>query len=300
MIIDQPGKVTETITMLGKQENCVYLVDGGDTCAILGGGLAAIIPDIEEQLATMGVDPKRIKSLVILHSHFDHCGIVPYFKNKWPWVEILASERAKTLLSTPKALANIEKFNSRHLEETLPHVDPGDLCIDGFTIEVERVVSDGDIVSCGNVNLQVLETPGHSTCSISLYLPEEEAMFVSDAVGVSMGDTVLTAANSNFEQYMQSLEKIFAFTPEIILSEHRGGRTGEDCRKFIPVCRQAAMEMREFVEESFARTGDIEQSTDEIANHFMASAPKGMLPLWVVKLVVSSMVYQTSRRVSKV
>ena len=39
MIIDQPGKVTETITLLGKPENCVYLVDGGDAYAILGGGL---------------------------------------------------------------------------------------------------------------------------------------------------------------------------------------------------------------------------------------------------------------------
>lgn len=300
MIIDQPGKVTETITLLGKQEYCVYLVDGGDTCAILGGGLAAIIPDIEEQLETMGVDPKRIKSLVILHSHFDHCGIVPYFKNKWPWMEIVASERAQTLLSNSKALANIEKFNSRHLKETLPHIDPRGLCLDGFTIEVERVVSDGDILSCGNVNLQVLETPGHSTCSISLYMPEEKAMFVSDAAGISLGETVFTAANSNFDQYMQSLEKIFAFAPEIILSEHQGGRAGKDCRKFMPVCRQAAQDMRDFLEESFARTGDIEKSTDEIAKHFMASVPKGMLPLWVVKLVVGSMVYQTSRRVSKV
>ena len=300
MIIDQPGKVTGTITLLGKEENCVYLVDGGDACAILGGGLAAIIPDIEEQLATMGMDEKRIKSLVILHSHFDHCGIVPYFKKKWPWVELVASERARTLFSTPKALATIEKFNMRHLEETLPHVDPGDLCIDGFTIEVEKVVGDGDVLSCGNVNLQVLETPGHSTCSISLYMPEEKAMFVSDAVGISMGDTVFTAANSNFDHYMESLEKIFAYTPEIILSEHRGGRIGDDCRKYMPVCRQAAQDMRDFVEESFARTGDIDKSTNEIANHFMASAPKGMLPIWVVKLVVGSMVYQASRNVSKV
>jgi len=295
MIIDQPGNVTETITMLGKQENCVYLVDGGDACAILGGGLASIIPDIEEQLATMGVDPKRIKSMVILHSHFDHCGIVPYFKNKWPWVEIVASERAKTLLSNPKALANIEKFISRDLEKTLPHVDPRELSINGFSVEVERVVGDGDGLTCGDVNLQVLETPGHSTCSISLYMPEEKAIFVSDAVGVSMGDMVLTAANSSFEHYMESLEKIFAFNPEIILSEHRGGRTGEDCRKFMPVCRQAALSMRELVEEAFVRTGDIEQSTDEIVDHF-----KGMMPLWVMKLVVGSMVYQISRRVSKV
>ena len=300
MIIEQPGKVTATITMLGRKENCVYLVDGGDACAILGGGLTALIPDIEAQLAALAVDPDSIKSLVILHSHFDHCGMVPYFKTKWPWLEIVASERARAILSSPKALANIEAFNRRHLQETLPHVDPEDMCIAGFTIEVDRVVGEGDDLNCGNVNLQVLETPGHSTCSISLYMPAEKAVFVSDAVGIALDDTILTTANSNFDQYMQSLEKLFALNPEIILSEHRGGRTAADCRKFMPACRQAARDMRALVEESFVRTGDIEKSTDEITDSFMASAPTGMLPPWVVKLVVGSMVYQISRRVSKV
>ena len=40
MIIDQPGRVTDNITMLGKKESCVYLIDGGGEYAILGGGLA--------------------------------------------------------------------------------------------------------------------------------------------------------------------------------------------------------------------------------------------------------------------
>lgn len=300
MILDQPGKVTETITMLGKQENCVYLVDGGEACAILGGGLAGIVPDIEAQLAAMEVDPQRIQSLAILHSHFDHCGIVPYFKNKWPWVEVVASERAQAILSTPKALASIEAFNKRHLEEALPNVPPQDLCIEGFSIDVDRVVREGDILVCGNLNLQVLETPGHSTCAISFYMPAEKALFASDAVGIPMGDTVFTAANANFDQYEESLDKMFALNPEIILSEHRGGTSGQACKTFMPVCRQAAREMRKLVEESFSRTGDVEKSTDEITANFMASAPEGMLPVWVVKLVVGSMVYQISRRVSKV
>jgi len=300
MIIDQPGKITENIFMLGKQESCVYLVDGGDACAILGGGLAGIIPDIEAQLADMAVDPQRIQSLVILHSHFDHCGIVPYFKNKWPWVEVVASERAQTLLTKPKAVASIEAFNIRHLEETLPHVHPKDLCVEGFNIEVDRVVGEGDTLACGNLNLQVLETPGHSTCSISFFMPTEKALFASDAVGIPAGDKVFTAANSNFDQYEESLDKMFALNPEIILSEHQGGRTGEDCKRFMPACRQAAREMRDMVEQSFARTGDIQKSADEITDIFTASSPEGVLPPWVVKLVVSSMVYQTSRRVSKV
>jgi glyoxylase-like metal-dependent hydrolase (beta-lactamase superfamily II) len=300
MIIDKPGKVTETIYMLGKPESCVYLVDGGDACTILGGGLAGIIPEVEAQLAAMAIDPHRIQSLAILHSHFDHCGIVPYFKNKWPWVTVVASARAQTILTKPKALASIEAFNIRHLEETLPHVHPQDLCIEGFNIVVDRVVAEGDRLPCGSLSLQVLETPGHSTCSISIFMPAEKALFASDAVGIPMGETVFTAANANFDAYMASLDKLFALNPEIILSEHQGGRTGEDCKRFMPVCRQAAREMRDMVVESVARTGDPQKSTDEIADIFTANASEGVLSPWVVKLVVSSMVHQISRRVSNV
>ena len=58
--------------------------------------------------------------------------------------------------------------------------------------------------------------------------------------------------------------------------------------------------MHEWVVESFKSTGDIKMSTDKIVGKFMDSAPRDVMPLWVVKLVVGSMVYQASRSVSKV
>lgn len=300
MIIDQPGRVSERITMLGKKESCVYLVDGGGSRAILGGGLAYLVRDIERQLEDLKVDPESIHQLVILHSHFDHCGIVPYFKKKWPWMQVVASGKAKKLLSTPKVLAGIETFNRRHLQEALPGVSSAELGIDGFTIEVERVVGDGDVLPCGSLKMQVLETPGHSSCSISVYLPEEKAMFASDAAGVPAGNRVLTAANSSFDDYLQSLEKIFAYDTQILLAEHQGCRTGQDCRDFMALSRREAVEMRHLVESSYARTGDVQQSTDEITARVMEGRSDDMLPAWVVKLVVGGMVYQVSRSTSKV
>ena len=37
MIITEPGKVSDTITLLGRPESCVSLVDGGNELALLGG-----------------------------------------------------------------------------------------------------------------------------------------------------------------------------------------------------------------------------------------------------------------------
>ncbi|MCG6908777.1 MAG: MBL fold metallo-hydrolase [Deltaproteobacteria bacterium] len=300
MIIDQPGKVTERITLLGTKESCVYLLDGGESYTLLGGGFTSIAPAVEGQLKDLEIEPERIHQLVILHSHFDHCGIVPYFKKKWPWIRVVASERAKKLLSTPKVAAGIGALNRQRLKEVLPDVSAGDLCLDGFNIGVDRVVADGDILTCGRLDLQVLETPGHSTCSLSLYFPLEKALFASDAAGIPTGEMVFTAANSSFDDYLRSLERMFALEPEILLAEHQGCRTGEDCRKFMALSRESALQTRDLVESTYARTGDIEKSTEEITDKFMTMVPGGWMSAWVMKLVVGSMVYQVSRRRSKV
>jgi len=88
MIIDHPGKVTERIFLLGEKASCVYLLKGNSEYAILGGGMTYVVPDVIRQLQEFNIEEKKIKQMVILHSHFDHCGIVPFFKRRWPWIKI--------------------------------------------------------------------------------------------------------------------------------------------------------------------------------------------------------------------
>ncbi|MDX2498189.1 MAG: MBL fold metallo-hydrolase, partial [Desulfobacterales bacterium] len=104
MIIDHPGNVTERILLLGEKTSCVYLLKGKGEYAILGGGMTYIVPDVIRQLQEFNIEEKKIKQMVILHSHFDHCGIVPFFKRRWPWIKITASARAKELLDRPSVI----------------------------------------------------------------------------------------------------------------------------------------------------------------------------------------------------
>jgi len=97
--------------------------------------------------------------------------------------------------------------------------------------------------------------------------PAEKALFASDAVGIPVGDKVFTAANSNFDQYEDSLEKMFALNPEIILSEHQGARTGEDCIRFMPACRKAAREMRDMVAEKKSEMGQASTLMEKTQKH---------------------------------
>ena len=117
MRILETGKVVDPIYLLGTKESNVYLLDGGDEGAILGGGMIYIAPDVIKQIENFHIDPKKIKKAVILHSHFDHVGILPYLKKKWQWIEIIGSNKAKELLSKDKVISSIQSMNEMILEK---------------------------------------------------------------------------------------------------------------------------------------------------------------------------------------
>ena len=77
----------------------------------------------------------------------------------------------------------------------------------GFT--PDGYLEEGDTISFGPEVLRVLETPGHSPGGISLYLAEEQVVFVGDLLFAgSIGRTDLTGGS--FEVLIRSVkEKIF-------------------------------------------------------------------------------------------
>ena len=142
MVIDKPGKVTDRIFLLGTKESCIYLLMGNGAYTILGGGATYIIPDVLKQLENFKIDTKRIQRLIILHSHFDHCGIVPFFKKRWPWIEIAASARAKELLVSTKVVESIHALNQSLLTERGRDEWAEQMGIEFSGVDVETVVED--------------------------------------------------------------------------------------------------------------------------------------------------------------
>ncbi|MFC1812898.1 MBL fold metallo-hydrolase [Thermodesulfobacteriota bacterium] len=296
MVIEKPGKVTDRIFLLGRRESNVYLLKGEAEYAILGGGMAYIVPEVMEQIKNFKIEEKKIRWIIILHSHFDHCGMVPFFKKRWPWVKIIASQRAKDLLSDPRVTESIRSFNQELLIE---HGREKQAVNEGFEfsgIAVEDLVKEGDILNCGDLTMEVLEVPGHSSCSIAVYVPREKAMFASDAAGVPFGNHIFTAANSNFDKYQKSLERIAGYDIDVLLAEHYGARTGEDARGFMKKSMASAKKTRNLLEESYARTKDIEKSTEELTDRFMAEVPDDFLLREVFVLVIGQMLKYISRQ----
>ena len=294
MIIDSPGNITGKITFLGKRESCIYLIGDSGEYVILGGGMTYIIPDVIKQLEGLGIDERKITRLIILHAHFDHVGIVPYFKKRCPWISVCASKKAQQRFGEPRTIETIVDFNAMLLTN-VPAANRQELLPDADGFVVDEVLAEGDVIRCGDLHLEVMEVPGHSTCSIAVYVPEEKALFASDAGGILFQDTVFTAANSNFDHYQQSLEKMKKLDVEVYLAEHYGALTGEDARNFLPRSIESARQTRTLIEKTYREFGNDPATTEKITNMFSQASSGYFLPREIMQMVIGQMTKYIAR-----
>jgi glyoxylase-like metal-dependent hydrolase (beta-lactamase superfamily II) len=296
VVVDTPGKVTDRIFLLGRKESCVYLLKGKEAYTILGGGMAYMVPEVVAQLKDFAIAEQKIKRIVIHHAHFDHCGVVPFFKRRWPWAKITASARAKALLSDPLVVERIAQFNQMLIAEHGREKQSEELGLGFSGIDVEVVVKDGDILHCDDLSMEVIEVPGHSSCSIAVYVAREKAMFGSDSGGIPFGSHIFTAANSNFDKYQKSLERMARYDIHVYLAEHFGARIGTDARCYLEKSKDAAAETRELLMASYGRTRDVEKSTEEVTEKLMARVPEGFMPRDIIAIVAGQMLRFIARQ----
>lgn len=299
-----PSKITDRIFQLGRKQSCIYLLQGRDTTsgesdyALLGGGMVTIGPEVVEQIHELGVDPKNIGRIVVQHAHFDHCGAVTYLQRQWPWMEVWASRTAAELLQKTKVVEAIQSMNAVLLQRMGMEEKAEEPGFRFSGLQVNRALADGDRVPCGDLELQVLEAPGHSPCSIALYEPWQQALFTSDSAGIPMGSEVFTAANSDFDQYEQSLSRLVQCEVQAVLPEHFGARTGTQAREFLGASLSSARQTRQLLQESLRSNPDVDSCSQQVAEHLMERMPDDFLPREVVSIVVGQMVKNIARQQS--
>jgi glyoxylase-like metal-dependent hydrolase (beta-lactamase superfamily II) len=266
--IRKPGKVKEGLWFLGREETGVYLLEGRQESMIISGGMSYIVPDLLQQMTDFKIDERRITKLLILHSHFDHVGIVPFMKRRLSQTEVYASERAWEILTMEKAIRTINEFSRTvarrmRMEEVYSIYD-----LEWRDDITGNVVHDGDRIDLGGVTVSILEIPGHSSCSIAAYVPEWKALFPTDGGGIPFRETIITSGNSNYTRYQASLEKLKDLEVDYYCADHYGYMTGEEAREFVPKTIEMARKHRAELEEAYRSTGDIDEAAKAMVNSF--------------------------------
>jgi len=272
MLIQEPGKVTERIDFLGTRKICLYLLKGKEAM-IIGGGMGWTAPSLERQFSALDFDVKKIKYLVIPHSHFDHCGAMPYLKRKFPQVQIVASAYSKEVFSKEKAVDFIANINKEMIEKLglQNEYERLDLQFDG--IQVDRVVAENDVIDLGNgVEAHFLEVPGHTKCSLAVYVPRLKAMFPSDSAPHPTGDGSELSYPSpqyDFSLYLESLRKLAAYEVAICGFEHHGIFVGEQAKKVLQQGLEQTGKFKNYITEQCQQTGDWDRAAQRLAAEVM-------------------------------
>jgi len=295
MWIREPQKVSDEIEYLGTTDMCIYLLKGREYMFIEG-GMSYVVPILLRQLEERGIDQSKITKFLILHSHFDHCGVVPFFKRRFPQIEVLASARTKEIFGKEKAIHFIRERNRAMIEYYGIQREAAELNLDFDAIPVDRVVREGESIDLGNgFTIEFMEVPGHSSCSIAAYVGKIKALFASDAAGVPNEKGIIyPIGNENFIQFQQSLAKLSEYHVEILCAARNGVFLGEEGREFISKTMRAADQLRQEVIKRFREMGDRERVTTEICDRIYAEVktvdiPKGIF-LGVIKSIVDNIV----------
>ena len=277
MRIRKPGKVQEQIWFLGREESGVYLLEGNNGSMIVSGGMSYIVSDLLHQFEEFGIDENRIKKFLILHSHFDHVGIIPFFKRRHPEIEVYASLRGWEILQMDKAILTINEF-SRNVAKRMGKEDVYSTYDLEWRNDVSgKAIREGDRVDLGNLEVSILEIPGHSSCCIAAYVPELKALFPTDGGGIPFNETIVTSGNSNYTKYQQGLERLKDLDVDYYGADHYGYVIGEEAWEFIPKSIEMAKKNRVLMEQVYRSTQDIDAAARKLISSFYEENPSYFL-----------------------
>ncbi|MDD2234562.1 MAG: MBL fold metallo-hydrolase [Desulfitobacteriaceae bacterium] len=267
-------KVSEKVYLLGDPYYQVYLIKGKN-CALVETGLSYTVPKVVDQLAELGISPEEISYLVITHAHFDHtCGAFGLQKT-FPYLQTIASPVTAKVLAKEKVVAS-HFVEDKAVVETLL----GKAVIDEHydisfrppaTINVDLIMNEGDTLDLGEgCNLHFYSTPGHSPCSMSVYLPLGQVFFPSDCLGYPFKNKdIFPMYFSGLSEYLNSIEKVSGFESSILAFPQSPIMPGEiKIREFINRSLKITEQVHDFIINNYRRGRDSEDISQELFPRF--------------------------------
>jgi glyoxylase-like metal-dependent hydrolase (beta-lactamase superfamily II) len=234
----------ENILMLGNGHVPAFLYCG-EKPVLFDPGVSAFGPLYLEKIMQNLKDPSSL-ILALTHSHFDHCGAVPYLLRNISGIKVAASEKAADVILRPNAVKLMEKLNQEYEKEMKDELKGENVSFEVFNVDFR--LKEGDRLDLLNDYCLVLETPGHTRDCLSYFFPEKEVLFCGESAGVAEGSFIHTPFLTSFEDYLSSLKKIAELKPEVLCIAHNGILIGEDINIFISEAIGEVNEYRDMIE----------------------------------------------------
>lgn len=193
----------------------IYLIDTGDGLAIVDAGLGEgeSISRITANILAEGLDLSDLKWLLLTHYHMDHVGGAAKLRDRFNlevWAPADAAEVIRTGDEGPPSLT-IAKSSGLY---------PMDFTFEPCGVDVE--LRDGDRLRLGNLELEVIDTPGHCHAhqSFLLHGRSRRYLFAGDAI-FSGGRVVWQNIwDNNVQDTVASINKLATFDFDALCPGH--------------------------------------------------------------------------------
>lgn len=174
----------------------VYVVDGGSELALIdaGGGRPASFEMIRRNMVDDGLDPSRIRHILLTHWHTDHA------RGAAGWREALGAQ---------VYLPEIERSLLEQGEGIIPcPVDVG--------------IQHDDEIRVGDLTLRAIQVPGHSIgiCAYLLEVDGYRALFAADIVFQNGLIGLINHAGSEMAPYREFLPRLADLRVDALLPGH--------------------------------------------------------------------------------
>ena len=187
-----PFKIIGNTYFVGTFPASSHLIDTKDGLILIDTGYSDTLFLLINSIYRLGFSPYDIKYIIHTHWHGDHAAATP---------GLAYLTGAKTYIGKKDA-EKVKKY-----------------------FEPDVLLSDGDVVCLGNTKIEVVETPGHTEGTISLFYETEEEG-VKYKVGTFGGAGANTLAKGKFDydncrnDYFQSINKLREREVDVFIGNH--------------------------------------------------------------------------------
>jgi glyoxylase-like metal-dependent hydrolase (beta-lactamase superfamily II) len=221
-----------------------YLIRGERPC-LVETGTAPSAPVVRDALATLGIGPRELATVVVTHIHLDHAGGTGDIAQMFPAAQVVVHELGARHLADPSRLmASARMVYGDDLDSLFGTLAP-------TPAERIRTVERTGVVDLGGGRrLESHYSPGHARHHVGLVDSLTGDLYVGDAAGIYIQETgdmrpATPPPDFDLQVALESLRMFAALQPTRLLFSHFGPVTAVD-----ETLERSAAEINVWVDET--------------------------------------------------
>jgi hydroxyacylglutathione hydrolase len=168
-----------------------------------------------QSIKKMGIELEAIKRIIMTHTHLDHIGCLSEIQKAIPgvelWVHRLEAEPLES--GDDRGVYGMNEFKG------MCQMQFG-LKADAFKFKVDRKLEDGENLSIGGMNWEVIHIPGHSMGGIALYHSSLKILIPGDVIYADYAIGRFDLHGADAGELKKSLYRLAELEVDMLLPGH--------------------------------------------------------------------------------